>query len=92
MKESGVEIPYGLRRLFGPPPAILCKAGVEVPPADPNPPVKPAGAKNISHTRGASAVAALGGSTPPTTKPNGGGFQGYGGERSKAPVLPPPKF
>lgn len=94
MKESGTEIPYGLQRLFGPPPTNLCKPGFEVPAANPNPPVKAAGAKNINHARGASSAAVLGGGVSPI-KAGGGGYQGYQGDRPKGaapPVLPPPKF
>jgi hypothetical protein len=92
MKESGTEIPYGLQRLIGPPPTGLCKSGYEAPAANPNPPVKAAaGAKNISHTRGASSHAALGGGGSGIPS-SGGGFQGYVGSKGGAPVLPPPKF
>jgi len=96
VRESGMELPYGLQRMIGLPPITMCKPGYDAPISKPKgTPVKSGtNGREVSHTRGASAAAIMSsGATP--TKIGGGGYQGHVPNLPKGagpPVLPAPQF
>jgi len=91
-----MELPYGLQRMVGLPPAAMCKPGYEAPAtkAKGTPVKSGTNAREANHTRGASAAAVMSSGVTPT-KVGGGGYQGHASNLPKGagpPVLPAPKF
>jgi hypothetical protein len=91
-----MELPYGLQRMIGLPPTTMCKPGFDAPTskAKGTPAKSGTNAKEVSHTRGASAAAVMAPSVTPT-RVGGGGYQGQASNLPKGagpPVLPAPKF
>ncbi|KIM33287.1 hypothetical protein M408DRAFT_326062 [Serendipita vermifera MAFF 305830] len=93
VRESGMELPYGLQRMVGLPPVTMCKPGYDTPTKPKAQPPNPGPATN--HSRAASSAAVMGGGGPSSIKVGGGGYQGHQANLPKgagAPVLPVPKF